>query len=132
MVASGVVNAEIVVHMFSQPLQSNTRSLQVCYIQTEQSKLGGSYTPMMHQELSHVPLTQAALVNDEFVEKSSEHVQHMLQAGLPWREILTRLATAGENLAGQGASVSILILDENGLLRNGASPNLPPGLSASY
>jgi GAF domain-containing protein len=125
MVASGVVNAEIVVHMFSQPLQSNTRSLQVCYIQTEQSKLGGSYTPMMHQELSHVPLTQAALVNDEFVEKSSEHVQHMLQAGLPWREILTRLATAGENLAGQGASVSILILDENGLLRNGASPNLP-------
>ena len=44
---------------------------------------------------------------------------------VPWREILTCLATAGENLAGQGASVSILILDENGLLRNGASPNLP-------
>ena len=49
----------------------------------------------------------------------------MLTAGVPWREILTRLATAGENLAGHGASVSILILDENGLLRNGASPNLP-------
>ena len=80
---------------------------------------------MMQQELSSVPLTQATLANDAFVEQSSEHVQQMLKAGVPWREILTRLATAGENLAGQGASVSILILDENGLLRNGASPNLP-------
>jgi len=80
---------------------------------------------MMQQELSSVPLTQATLANDAFVEQSYEHVQQMLKAGVPWREILTRLATAGENLAGQGASVSILILDENGLLRNGASPNLP-------
>jgi len=80
---------------------------------------------MMQQELSNVPLTQAALALDEFVEQSYERVQQMLTAGVPWREILTRLATAGENLAGHGASVSILILDENGLLRNGASPNLP-------
>ena len=77
---------------------------------------------MMQQELSNVPLTQAALALDEFVEQSYERVQQMLNAGVPWREILTRLATAGENLAGHGASVSILILDENGLLRNGASP----------
>ena len=28
-------------------------------------------------------------------------------------------------LAGPGSSVSILVLDERGLLRNGASPNLP-------
>ena len=80
---------------------------------------------MMQQELNNVPLTQAALANDEFVEQSYDRVQQMLTAGVPWREILTCLATAGENLAGQGASVSILILDENGLLRNGASPNLP-------
>src|SRR6187549_1427076 len=71
---------------------------------------------MMQQELSNVPLTQAALALDEFVEQSYERVQQMLTAGVPWREILTRLATAGENLAGHGASVSILILDENGLL----------------
>ena len=80
---------------------------------------------MVQQELGSVPFIQATLANDTFVEQSYEHVQQMLKAGVPWREILTRLATAGENLAGQGASVSILILDENGLLRNGASPNLP-------
>ena len=44
---------------------------------------------------------------------------------LPRREILTRLATAAEVLSGPGSAVSILVLDENGLLRNGASPNLP-------
>lgn len=49
----------------------------------------------------------------------------MLRDGTPSREILTRLATAGEALAGSGAAVSILLLDEAGLLRNGASPNLP-------
>jgi hypothetical protein len=32
---------------------------------------------------------------------------------------------AGEVLSGPDASVSILVLDEDGLLRNGASPNLP-------
>ena len=39
--------------------------------------------------------------------------------------MLTRLVTAGEILAGSGAVVSILVLDQEGLLRNGASPNLP-------
>ncbi|HVR97630.1 MAG TPA: GAF domain-containing protein [Thermoanaerobaculia bacterium] len=49
----------------------------------------------------------------------------MLNAGTPRCEILTRLAAAGEALAGPGSTVSILVLDEEGLLRNGASPNLP-------
>jgi GAF domain-containing protein len=79
---------------------------------------------MKQLELSCV-LGEAASSNDQFVEDSYDRVRQLLQAGLHWREILTRLATAGEDLAGPGASVSILILDENGLLRNGASPNLP-------
>lgn len=49
----------------------------------------------------------------------------MLDAGVSKREILTLLATAGEVLAGEGAVTSILVLDDDGLLRNGASPNLP-------
>ena len=60
-----------------------------------------------------------------FVEQASDRVQSMLDAGTPRREILTRLATAGELLSGPGTAVSILVLDEHGLLRNGASPNLP-------
>ena len=60
-----------------------------------------------------------------FVDQASHLVEAMLDAGTPRREILTRLATEGEVLAGPGTAVSILVLDEHGLLRNGASPNLP-------
>lgn len=59
------------------------------------------------------------------IEQAAAHVRQMLAAGAPRREMLTRLATAGEVLSGPGATVSILVLDEEGLLRNGASPNLP-------
>ena len=52
-------------------------------------------------------------------------VREMLAAGASRCEVLTRLARAGERLAGRGATVSILVIDENGLLRNGASPDLP-------
>src|SRR6185436_4079875 len=45
--------------------------------------------------------------------------------GVPRQQVLTRLARTAEELAGPGAVCSILVLDENGLLRNGASPNLP-------
>ena len=55
----------------------------------------------------------------------TDHVQEMLDAGVPPRDILAQLATAAEGLAGSGAVASILVIDENGLLRNGASPNLP-------
>lgn len=59
------------------------------------------------------------------VEHIAAQVQQMLEAGAPRHEILAHLAAAGEVLAGPGTTVSILVLDEDGLLRNGASPNLP-------
>lgn len=40
-------------------------------------------------------------------------------------EVLSFLASAAERAAGSDAVVSILVLDEMGLLRNGASPRLP-------
>ena len=49
----------------------------------------------------------------------------MMREGAPRREILTRLAAAAEMASGPGTVASILVLDHNGLLRNGASPNLP-------
>ena len=64
-------------------------------------------------------------IDDDFIAHASEHVRSMLKAGATRNEILTRLATAGEFCAGPGSVVSILLLDEEGLLRNGASPNLP-------
>lgn len=61
----------------------------------------------------------------ESIDLLVEKVKHLIETGTPRREILTYLATTGEMLAGPGAAVSILMLDEEGLLRNAASPNLP-------
>ena len=78
------------------------------------------------QELhKSIPGSDPQLPIDEFICHASEHVEQMLKAGVSQCEILTRLARAGEVLAGPDASVSILVLDDDGLLRNGASPNLP-------
>ncbi len=74
---------------------------------------------------SQTPTLLAQTDYNEFIQAASARVQQMLDAGTPRQEILTHLAKAGETLAGPGSSVSILVLDENGLLRNGASPSLP-------
>jgi GAF domain-containing protein len=52
-------------------------------------------------------------------------VRSMVQAGVPVADILAALVTAAERIGGPGVVSSILVLDEDGLLRNGASPNLP-------
>jgi GAF domain-containing protein len=63
------------------------------------------------------------------VTESANHAacvaREMLCAGAPRNEILAVLVNAAEELAGGNAVCSILVLDGDGLLRNGASPNLP-------
>ena len=49
----------------------------------------------------------------------------MLAHGIDRKAVLTHLAYAAEKLVGPNATASILVLDEGGALRNGASPNLP-------
>lgn len=61
----------------------------------------------------------------DIVAAARECVHDMLARGLPRPDILARLAAAGEAVAGPNATVSILVVDEDGLLRNGASPRLP-------
>jgi GAF domain-containing protein len=80
---------------------------------------------MMPPDERPAPPLSPAPSSDGAVARAAAQARELLQAGASRREILTRLATAGEVLAGPGATVSILVLDENGLLRNGASPNLP-------
>jgi GAF domain-containing protein len=65
------------------------------------------------------------LPGEDFVGKITEQIRHLLNAGTSTGGVLTYLARAGEELAGKGSVVSILVLDEQGLLRNGASPGLP-------
>jgi GAF domain-containing protein len=56
---------------------------------------------------------------------TASRVPDMLRTGMSQRQILTSLVGTAERLAGPGAVSSILLLDGDGLLRNGASPNLP-------
>jgi GAF domain-containing protein len=49
----------------------------------------------------------------------------MLAAGATRVDVLTLLARAAEAVSGADSTASILVLDDEGLLRNGASPDLP-------
>ena len=69
--------------------------------------------------------TTRAQSREEPVLRACEQVSQMLKRGAARCEMLARLATAGETLAGPDSVVSILVIDDEGLLRNGASPNLP-------
>jgi GAF domain-containing protein len=59
-----------------------------------------------------------------FVKEACERARQLFDRAAPRHEVLTCLVTAAENVAGERAVSSILVL-EDGLLRNGASPNLP-------
>lgn len=57
--------------------------------------------------------------------KAYEEALRMIASSARRSEILSFLASAAEKAAGADSVVSILLLDENGLLRNAASPKLP-------
>ena len=60
-----------------------------------------------------------------FIDETINQAIEMLETGAPRRTILTHLVNAAETLAESEAVSSILLLDDKGLLRNGASPKLP-------
>jgi GAF domain-containing protein len=62
----------------------------------------------------------------EPVHAASARALAMLDQDVPLRLILGHLASAAEQAIQAGTVASILVIDREGLLRNGASPNLPP------
>lgn len=62
---------------------------------------------------------------DEFIQRVVQQATQMQQDGALRHKILAHLTTAAETIAGDDSVSSILILDKNGLLRDGASPRLP-------
>lgn len=58
-------------------------------------------------------------------ETIRNNVLKMLSSGAAKQIILTYLAKEIDKILGKGSAVSILVLDETGLLRNAASPKLP-------
>lgn len=61
----------------------------------------------------------------EIVRRTQHRVAELLARGASLRESLSQLTSAVEQCAGGRTVASILVLDREGLLRNGASPNLP-------
>lgn len=62
-----------------------------------------------------------SILADETAEKALQ----MLEKGEPQHKIFPSIIEAAEHIAGAGCVCSILVLDKDGLLRNGYSPNLP-------
>ncbi|MDF2449798.1 MAG: hypothetical protein K0R26_2302 [Bacteroidota bacterium] len=54
-----------------------------------------------------------------------QEAQKMLQSGTGKRKILIYVAKEADHIFGSQSAVSILLLDEKGLLRNAISPKLP-------
>jgi hypothetical protein len=62
---------------------------------------------------------------DEFIQRIARQAMQMQEDGALRHKILAHLTNAAETIAGDDSVSSILILDKNGLLRDGASPRLP-------
>jgi GAF domain-containing protein len=62
---------------------------------------------------------------NDVVTDACAQAESLISAGAPRNEVLAHLVKAAEQIAPPGAVASILVLDEHGLLRNGASPQLP-------
>ena len=59
------------------------------------------------------------------IEEACRQAERLIASNAAPHEIFLCLIAAAEQVSGAGAVSSVLVLDENGLLRNGASPNLP-------
>ena len=59
------------------------------------------------------------------IEEACRRAEALLDQGAPRHEVFSCLIDAAERMAAPRADSSILVLDEQGLLRNGHSPALP-------
>jgi len=70
------------------------------------------------------PQLEASRV-ESMVDSACSRAEALLAQGAPIFESLAVLVAAAEASGGRGAVSSILLIDKDGLLRNGSSPNLP-------
>lgn len=70
-------------------------------------------------------LTVPAAESRALLLAAQERASRMIEEGNPLRDVLSLLTAAGEAISHGRTVCSVLILDKEGLLRNGASPNLP-------
>ena len=87
------------------------------------SRSSGTYTVKMVHAQNHAIGPESTDVDP--TEQACIRARQLIDAGASRREILTCLASAAEDVSGPQSTVSILVIDEHGLLRDGASPSLP-------
>jgi len=85
----------------------------------------------MPTEAGNPEVQRDANAMSELARRAADRARQMLDAGESTDKILAMLANAAEHVSGRGAVCSILVLDGDGLLCNGASPNLPADYLAS-
>lgn len=61
----------------------------------------------------------------DLIAATRDRALRMVAQGAPLRAVLTQLTATAEAVSDHGVVCSILLIDPEGLLRNGASPNLP-------
>ena len=61
----------------------------------------------------------------DFIAEACDRAERLIENEAPRHEVLACLVTAAEHVAGPRSASSVLVLDDEGLLRNGSSPNLP-------
>ncbi|MCK7595598.1 GAF domain-containing protein [Pseudomarimonas salicorniae] len=76
-----------------------------------------------HQSLEVPAMADAR--GDAFLSSVAAELRQLKAKGAPRKALLELLTSAAEKVGGSGAVVSIMLLDETGLLRNAAAPNLP-------
>lgn len=59
------------------------------------------------------------------IDQACARALQMIDGGAARHDVLNLLASAAQDFSGPRSAVSILVLDDEGLLRNGASPDLP-------
>jgi GAF domain-containing protein len=59
------------------------------------------------------------------MDRALARARSLIDARAPLRSVLAHLASSAEELSDRRIVASILLIDGEGLLRNGASPNLP-------
>lgn len=62
---------------------------------------------------------------DNDIDVAVNDAKRMIEEGVAVHKVLAFLVTSAEQFIGNNAVSSILLLDNHGLLRNGASPKLP-------
>ena len=64
-------------------------------------------------------------MNENVIDSAVKDASQMLFDGVAVPKILTYLVNTAQEAIGEDSVSSILVLDKDGLLRNGASPRLP-------